>query len=140
MRYKLMRRLGKEAVDFGSSAVQEGFSQLMLGREAPMTGRPSIGGALGSMAAKYMVGEAKEAIKPNFTGLSGYDKAAVARSPVMMSNRGRQQLQGQGLWDSREVGLQQRQAEMFKSARPAEFKREDAALRDMGRGGVKERD
>ena len=92
------------------------------------------------MAVKYMVGEAKEAMKPNFSWFSSYDRAAATKSPVMMSNRGRQQLQGQGLWDSRDVGLQQRQAEMFKSAKPAEFKEADAALRNMAGGGIKERD
>lgn len=135
-----MRRTLQFGGNVVSGAVQEGFSQVMLGRDAPMTGAPTVGGAIGSMAVKYMVGEAKEAMKPNFSGFSGYDRAAVAKSPVMMSNRGRQQLQGQGLLNSRDVGLQQRQAEMFKSAKPEAYKQADAELRNMAGGGIKERD
>lgn len=124
-----MRYVGKTVVDFGAGAAQEAFSQVAFGRDAPMTGRPTLGGALGSLAVKAVTPQVKGAMKPNFGGFSGYDRAALSRNPVMMSNQGRQQLQGQGYLNSRDVGLEQRKYEMMKSSSPAQFKAHDEAIK-----------
>lgn len=124
-----MRYVGKTAVDFSVGAAQEVFSQVAFGRDAPMTGKPTLGGALGSLAVKAVTPQVKGAMKPNFSGFSAYDKAAMSKNPMMVSNQGRQQLQGQGYLNSRDVGLEQRKFEMMKSSSPTQFKAHDEEIK-----------
>lgn len=135
-----MRVVGKFAGNVASGAAQEAFSQVAFGRSAPMTGPASIGGGLGSLMVKSMVGEVKGAMKPNFGGFSKFDKVAMKQSPLLMSNQARQQLQGQGFLNSRDVGAQQRNFEMFKSGSPAKFEEHSAGIKAEVMGVKKERD
>jgi hypothetical protein len=64
MRGTLLKHGLKFGVNFAEGVATETISQVAFGRDAPMTGKPSMGGGLGSLVVKAFVAAIKQATSP----------------------------------------------------------------------------